>query len=320
MRLARDLLSVVRLSKMIIDYKGFNVTNLKFTKPEKKDKKIRSFAYVVSDTGDKEHVFIRTPLCSIKLVAPPSELSVDVSGANPLIRFFESIDNFVIDILYEDKEFFFGNKPFTREHITAALLPTIKKDEQNNPIVHLRLAPGVDVQNQFEVEQRLSDIFRSKVGYTEARLVVNLEGLLFTKNTVEVSYSAVQIKAYVIPQLANFSIAAGQDDDDEEAMTFVVPPPPVQHRTHHHVHKPVAVTKPVIKPPRPAPVPARPQPVSVPVVSVPVPVPVVQVELEPEPEVAPTILETFLATTTEGADSKSLDVMGEESVRLESQN
>ncbi len=232
---------------MIVDYKAFDVSNLKFTKPEKKDKCIRSFAYVVSESGDMEHLFIRTPSCSIKLLPSEGDLTLDVSGATPLIRFLQSVDQFAVNHLFENKEFFFGIKPFTKEHIADALTHTIKSDSQGNPVVYLRLAPGLDVQNQFGTECRLSDIFQSRVGYTDARLVLNVEGLLFTKSTVEIVYSAVQIKAYVIPQLSNFSIAAGQDDDDEDAMTFMarapVPPPappnppvPPRQRTHAHQH------------------------------------------------------------------------------------
>lgn len=182
-------------------YNQFPVETIRFTKPEKRSGKIVTYAYRnVNDSAVP--VIFQTPRMDVLL----KDRSLICTGPSAFLDFMKHLEQYIIESVAANGPFFFAGKSYSKDKIQHSLLTSI---DLESGTVQFRTKSNTLVTDQFGKQLRLDNQNNTKA---EGVLLVQFEGLHFTRSSIEPVLSVVNAKVYTFANPKDFSFIPEEDD------------------------------------------------------------------------------------------------------------
>jgi hypothetical protein len=185
-------------------YKNVNVDSVDLTIPEKS--KGRYFSYL---SLDHSPLFLQTPTLNIGAI-DDNMLKLSIKKDGYFSRLLKSLDEHIIDYIFQRSSHFFRGSVFSRNKIASSFIPTI--DNENMMHVQVTNPSKIFIKDQRDTLKVYDDITTE----TDAISILNIEGVAFTKNTIRLVITMHQMKIYVKEQLESWCIFNDSDSDADE--------------------------------------------------------------------------------------------------------
>lgn len=205
----------------VINYKGFNSTDVKITLPEKNKGKYVSYICRQSTSTTTENegspLLIQSPVLEV-CKQDNNELRLLVKKSNSFNNVIKSWDDYCIDYITNHSTEFFNNKRFSRNKIQASYIPTMKEYSNEYDI----LEAYVKHPEQLIIRDQRNNLrqYNELQSGNEIIAIFEFEGIVFKKDSMKLLCSVKQIKVYVNEPLTDWYI---EQDDDEPDSDFTNP-------------------------------------------------------------------------------------------------
>lgn len=192
-----------------VQYTKLNLESILFTRPEKRTSKILTFAYTKdSKTNQARHVIFQSSRCVLDHI-DLERGKVRVKGSDDFTKFMSKISNYLIQLLGNHGKFFFGGKQYPLDRIQSSFVSPIQSD--GSVMFRLR-SNGMLISNQFG--KRIPIDTLSQYKECESIVLLQFDGLCFTKNNIEPIFTVINMRVYTVAHPDEYTIDPNEDIDD----------------------------------------------------------------------------------------------------------